>query len=43
MAAAQRHAELVGHGHHVVRVDVVQEEADQPGATRVRAENADAA
>src|ERR1035438_3009143 len=39
--AAQRDAALVGHGHHVVRMDFLQQEAYQPGAPDMRAEQPD--
>ena len=42
MPAAQGHAALVRHRHHVVRVNVVQQKAHQSRAADVRAEQADA-
>ena len=42
MAAAQRHARLVRQRHHVMRVDVFKQEADQAGAVLFGAKNPDA-
>jgi len=40
--AAQRNAALVSHGHHVMRVDIFQQEAHQPGPPDMRAEEPEA-